>query len=225
MRTAILFLFLSSVLPGWASPFVFDAMLKEEHLSASATTVTMDFHFENKSDKIAIIKNADPGCTCITITIQGGKLTYNPGEKGTIRAVYDMSTFTGVVDKSVILYVDDDPKDEPSVVLTTRVHIPTLIDLEPKTVKWLLGEEPTEKKVTITMNHTDPIRVLRVTGTADGIQHQLRTVTEGKTYELILKPKDTARPALGIFRVETDCAIQKYRVQQAFGVIRKDIQR
>jgi hypothetical protein len=222
MRTAVLFTFALSILPMWASPLEFDSLQKEAHLAADADSVTMDFHFENKSDKVVSIKRYDAGCTCMSVAIQDGKLNYKPGEKGTIRASYDMKAFSGVVDKSVMLFVDDDPQDAPSVVLTTRIHIPILVVAEPKTVKLLLGEKPAEQVITITMNHTEPIRVLRVVGATDGIRHELRTVEEGKIYQLALTPKDTAQPALGIFRIETDCAIEKHRVQQVFSVIRRD---
>jgi Protein of unknown function (DUF1573) len=223
MRTTVLFLFLTSMLPVWASSLEFDSLLKEAHLSADAQSVNLDFHFENKTDKVVNIKRYDAGCSCTQVAIQDGKLKYEPGEKGTIRASYDMKLFSGVVDKSVMIFLDDDPQDAPSVVLTSRIHIPILVEAEPKTVKWLLGEKPEEKIVTITMNHTDPVRILRVSGPPDGIRHQLRTVEEGKKYELVLTPNDTTKPVLGIFRVETDCAIERHRVQQVFAVIRKEM--
>lgn len=221
MRAAVFFLFLWSLIPAWASPLEFDALQKEAHLPADADSATMDFHFENKTDKMVSIKRYDAGCTCMHVTIQGGKLNYQPGEKGTIRVSYDMKTFMGVVDKSVMLFVDNDPEDLPSVVLTTRIHIPILVVAEPKTVKWQMGDKPEEKIVSITMNHTEPIRVLRVSGPSDGVRHQLRTVEEGKKYELVLTPNDTKQPSLGIFRIETDCAMERHRVQQVFAVIRK----
>ncbi len=225
MRATAVVIFLLSILPLWASPLEFDSLVKEAHLAPDADSVTMDFHFENKSDKVAHIKRYDAGCTCMSVGIQDGKLSYNPGEKGIIRATYDMKTFSGVVEKSVMLYVDDDPQESPSAVLTTRIHIPVLVVVEPKTVHWMLGEAPEEKIITITMDHTEPIRILRVTSTADGIRHELRTVEEGKKYQLVLTPNDTARPALGIFRIETDCAMEKHRVQQVFAVIRREIKR
>lgn len=223
MRALTSLVFFLSVLPFWASPLAFDSLLKEAHLAPDTYSVTMDFHFENKSDKVAHIKRYDAGCSCTSVAILDGKLSYKSGENGTIRATYDMKTFSGVVEKSVMLYVDDDQEDAPSVVLTSRIHIPVLVVAEPKTVKWLLGEKAEEKIVTITMNHTEPIRILRVTGPPDGIRHEIRTVEEGKKYQLVLTPSDTAEPSLGIFRIETDCAIEKHRVQQVFAVIRREM--
>lgn len=221
MRTALLFGCVMCSLPLWAAPLEFDALLKEAHLTADAETVTMDFHFENKSGKVVEIKRSAVSCNCMQIGIQGGKMNYEPGGKGTIRVTYDMKTFIGVVDKAAMIYIDEDPEDEPSIVLTTRIHIPVLIEVDPKPVKWQLGEEPVEKIATITMKHKEPIRVLRVTGVADRVRHELRTVEEGKIYQLVLTPVDTKEPSLSVFRIETDCAMEKHRVQQAFAVVRR----
>ena len=221
MRTAFAFCILLGLHPLVAAPLVFDSLLKETHLAADSESVTMDFHFENKSDKQVVIRRYDAACNCMQVSIRDGKLTYGPGEKGTVRSVFDMKNFMGVVEKAVMLYLDDDKEDEPSIILTTRIHIPVLVVAEPKTVQWSIGEKPVEKTVTITMSHTDPIRIERVVGAADGFRHTLRTVEEGRIYQLAVTPKDTVRPVLGIFRIETDCAIEKHRVQQVFGVIRK----
>lgn len=221
MKTVIFLFCLLSVAPLWASPLTFDSLLKEAHLAVDAHSVTMDFPFENKSDKEAVIKRYDATCSCTSVGILEGKMVYKPGERGTVRATYDVKALSGTVKKSVMLYVDDDLEGAPSVVLTSKINIPIVVVTEPKTVNWTMGEKPEGKNVIITMKHTEPIRILRVTGAVDGIQHEIRTIEEGKKYELVLTPKDTDRPALGIFRIETDCAIQKHRVQQVFAVIRR----
>jgi hypothetical protein len=223
MKVSAVILLLLSMVPVWASSLEFDSLLKESHLAADADALAMDFHFTNKTDKVVRIKRYDAGCSCMSVGIQNGKLNYQPGEQGTIRVNYDMKSFSGVVDKSVMLFLDNDPEDAPSVVLTTRIHIPILVVAEPKTVKWQMGEAPEEKIITITMNHSAPIRVLRVTGTASGIRHELRTVEDGKVYQLALTPKDTTQPVLGIFNIQTDCTIEKHRGQQVFAVIRREM--
>lgn len=199
----------------------FDALLKEAHLAADESEVTTEFHFTNPTGKVVTIRSYEAACSCMKAQVDGGKLVYQPGEKGVLRTVFDMGRFSGVVDKQVLLYLDDDPEDEPSITLTTRVHIPVLVQAEPKTVKWEVGGKVEPRVVKVTMNHSEPIRILRVSGTFDGIAHEVRTVEEGKLYELVLTPKDTGQPALGIFRIETDCVIEKHRTQQVFGVIRR----
>lgn len=213
---------LLTLLSQWAlAGLEFDSLRKDAHLAADENEVTTEFRFTNTSDKTVTIRQYDATCSCIDAKIEGGKLVYQAGEKGLLRTVFDMGQFSGVVDKQVLLYVDDDPEDEPSITLTTRVHIPVLVQVEPKTVKWAVGKESAPQKVKVTMDHDEPIRILRVSGTSDRISHEVKTIVEGKEYELVLTPDNTEKPGLGIIRIETDCSIEKHRTQQVFGLIRK----
>jgi Protein of unknown function (DUF1573) len=199
----------------------FPTKLKDLHAPAEAKTVSADFEFTNKSGKTVNIRRYESTCSCMSVTVKEGKLRYAPGETGVIRANFDMGNFSGEVDKSVAVYLDNDPEDKPSVILTTRVHIPVLVSVEPKTVKWDLGGKPETKSVRITMNHSKPIKVTQVTVSNEAFKRELKTITEGKEYELLLTPADVTAPALCIVRIDTDCDIAKHKLQQVFGVIRK----
>ena len=217
----ILFLWSALVALAGAEALEFPVKLRDLHAPADAKTVSSDFEFTNRSGKTVNIRRYDATCACMSVTVKGGKLRYAPGESGVIRANFDMGNFAGEVDKSVAVYLDNDPDDKPSVVLTTRVHIPVLVSAEPKTVKWDLGGKPETKTVRITMNHSKPIKVTQVTSSSEAFKRELKTVTEGKEYELLLTPSDVSSPALCIIRIETDCEIAKHKTQQVFGVIRK----
>ena len=71
------------------------------------------------------------------------------------------------------------------------------------------------------MNYGKPIRVIAVTATSDAFKHELVTVAEGQCYELIVTPLDMQTPGLGIFRLETDCPLEKHRLQQVFATVYK----
>lgn len=199
----------------------FPAKLKDLHAPAEARTVSCDFEFTNRSGKTVNIRKYESTCSCMSVTVKDGKLRYGPGESGVIRANFDMGNFSGEIDKSVAVYLDDDPEGKPSVILTTRVHIPVLVSAEPKTLKWDLGGKPETKTVRITMSHTKPIKVIAVNSSSEALQRQLRTIEEGRVYELDLTPVDIQSPSLSIIRIETDCEIPKHKTQQVFGVIRK----
>ncbi len=49
----------------------------------------------------------------------------------------------------------------------------------------------------------------------------MNTVEEGKAYDLVVTPENISSPGLGIFRIETDCDVQKHRIQQVFSAVRK----
>lgn len=204
-----------------AAALDFAAPLKEIHAPPDIKTVTADFEFTNRSDKPVNVAKYEPTCSCISVQIREGKLRYAPGESGLIRAEFDMGNFTGTVDKVVAVWLDNDPVDKPSVSLTVRVHIPVLVVLEPKTLKWDLNGNGEPKTIRITMKYEKPIRVTSVTASSEVFKHELKTVEEGKSYDLIVTPTDIKTPCLGIFRIETDCHIEKHRIQQVFATVRR----
>ncbi len=199
----------------------FAAQLKEVHAAADATIVTTDFNFTNKGDKPVTIAKTDPGCSCLKVEISGGKLKYAPGESGVVRTTFDMGNFSGTVDKKVALWIDDDPADKPSMSLTVRVHIPVIVALEPKTVKWNLGAKPDPQTIQIRMAEGKSIHVTGVKSSSPAFKCEVKVVEKGRKYDLIVTPMEMNAPGMSVFRIETDCEISKYAIQQAFAVVRK----
>lgn len=199
----------------------FPTTLKEINAPSDAKKVTADFEFTNRSSKTVKVARYDAACSCMAVGIKDGKLEFAPGESGLLRADFEMGNFSGTVDKTVSLWLDDDPPDKPSVTLTVRIHIPVLVTLEPKTVKWDVGGDAKPQTIRITMNHGEPIRVKGVTSSSQAFRFDLKTIEDGKLYELVVTPEDISAPGLAIMRIETDCAIERHRLQQAFAVIRK----
>lgn len=204
-----------------AAGLEFSSMLKEVNAPADATIVTTDFEFTNKGDKPMSITKTDPGCSCLKVEISGGKLKYAPGESGVVRATFEMGNFSGTVDKMVALWVDDDPSDKPSKQLVVRVTIPVLVAIEPKTVKWDLGGEATPQVIQIRMVGDKPLRVIAANSSSESFACEIKTLEEGRKYDLIVTPKEMNAPGMTVIRIETDCAISKHRTQQAFAVVRK----
>jgi hypothetical protein len=220
MKTIFLISFaLGAVLHAAALDFA--QTLKEIHAPADVDKVTAEFGFTNNSGKPVRVVKYDAACSCMAVTIRDGKLKYAPGESGVIRAVFEMGNFSGTVDKVVALWLDDDPADKPSVSLTVRVHIPVLVALEPKTLKWELNGSAAPQVIRITMNDAKPIRVTDVKCSTPAFKPELKTIEEGKSYELVVTPTAIQTPGLGILRIETDSANAKQRLQQAFAVVRK----
>lgn len=202
----------------------FTETLKEIHAGADASIVTTEFRFTNKGDKPASITKSDPGCSCLKVEISGGKFKYEPGESGVVRTTFEMGNFSGTVDKMVALWIDGDAADNPSTRLTVRVHIPVLVGLEPKTVKWEMGTKADPQIIRIQMAEGKPIHVTKVTSSSESFACELKTVEEGKKYDLVVTPRTLDTPGMSVIRIETDCAISKHRIQQAFAVMRKPSQ-
>ncbi len=104
-----------------------------------------------------------------------------PANRASIRAEFDMGNFSGTVDKVVAVWLDNDPADKPSLALTVRVHIPVLVSLEPKTLKWELNGKGEPQTIRITMHYEKPIRVTSVNASSEAYKHELKTVEEGKS--------------------------------------------
>lgn len=194
---------------------------KDLHAPPEAKVVTMDFNFTNRTDKPVTIRKYDAACSCIAVKIQGGKLRYEPGESGVVRTEFDMGNFVGAVDKTVLMWLDDDTEAKPSIILNVHVVIPTIISLEPKTLKWEVNGKTDPQTIRINMTHTKPIKIVSISSSSEAYSHELKTIQEGKTYEIIVTPLDVKTPGLAIFRITTDCAFDKFKIQQAFAQVRK----
>jgi hypothetical protein len=219
MKPLFLALLLGS-LPLFAGTLTFEEPTQEIHAGTDAKTVTADFKFKNESSEEVVIDHYDAACTCISAGVQNGKMVYQAGESGVIRAAFDMSHFSGTTDKSLMVWLKGDPKDKPSITLTARVVIPVLVEVEPKTLIWESGSPAEPKTVTITMKHSEPIRVTSISGADQRFVQVLRTVEEGKKYEVVVTPAQTSGVGMGVIGIETDCPVQRFRSQRIFAVLR-----
>lgn len=219
MKQPLFALFLGC-LPLHGGTLTFKEPTKEIHAGIDAKTVTADFEFKNASDAEVVIDHYDAACTCISAGVQNGKMSYKPGESGVIRAAFDMSHFSGTADKSVMVWLKGDPEDKPSITLTARVIIPVLVEVEPKSLIWESGAPAEPRTVTITMKHSAPIRVTSVSGADQRFSQVLRTVEEGKKYEVTVTPSATDKVGMGVISIETDCPAPRFRSQRIFTVIR-----
>lgn len=206
-----------------AGALTFENELLVVHAPADAKSIVADFNFENKTDQPVTIAKVDKTCACIGVLVSDGKLAYAPGEKGQIRATFDMGNFAGVINKSVVLYLDKDPEDKPSVTLTVEVHIPVLVALSEKTLKWSIGAKPETQIIDVLVDYIKPIKIIAATCTSDNFKVKVHTLEEGKHYEILVTPADTKEPGLAIIRIETNCEIKRHQILQAFAVIRREL--
>lgn len=196
---------------------------EEENISAEVgqedQTISRDFKFTNGGSEPVTIKGADAGCSCISVEIAGGKLTYAPGEGGTLRANFEIGTFQGVVEKPIHVWLETDPDEKPSSTVKLTVTIPIIISLEPKTLKWRSGDAAEPKVIDVKMSYAKPIHVTSVSSNNENFVARLITVEEGKHYQVEMTPRDTKAPGLCIVRITTDVDVVKQQIQQGFAVI------
>lgn len=218
---SILLLVSCLMIPCLAGELTFSEVTKDVRAAPDARTVTADFSFENKSGEDVTISRYEASCSCMSVQVQGGKLQYAPGEKGVIRALFDMGNFSGSVDKAVQVWLEGDSESKPSIRLVTNVTIPVLVEVEPKTLRWDLGAKAEPRTLEVRMNHSEPIHVKSVSCSNPNFKLELKTVEDGKHYELEVTPLNTSSQGLGVIHIETDCPVSRQASQRAFTVIRK----
>ena len=211
-------LFLLAILPIHAE-LKFETPVIDAEATLDATTLVREYPFTNTGTKPIKITQADAGCSCLAVEVGGGKLTYAPGESGTIRTTFEIGNFQGTVEKPILIWLEGDRDEAPSVKLILRVHIPVIIALEPKTLKWELGGPAEMKSIDVKMEYEKPIKISSVTTSNENFTAKMVTIEEGKHYKVEVTPQSTAAGGIAIVRIETDTEVEKQRIQQSFAVI------
>jgi hypothetical protein len=203
-----------------APTLAFENRTVEVTLEPGSETTEISFPFRNNtSEPIEIARHASP-CGCISASFKDGKKTYLPGEKGNLEAVFKVGSFSGTLSKQVIVWQKGDSETAPSIVLTAKITIPELLPITPRTLNWATDGAPTPASYRITVNHKEPIRVTGVVVTNSNFRTELKTVTDGREYELVVTPLDTSETSFGIVKITSDSDISRYRLTQAFAYVR-----
>lgn len=213
------FLILAVVTSSHASNLKFEEPVHEAHIGLEATEIVHEFKFTNSGSKSLKIRDADAGCSCLAVEFLNSKSTYAPGEPGVLRATFQVGSFQGTVEKVIQIWLDGDPDEKPSSQVTLRLHIPTAISLEPKTLKWTVNDPPETQTMRVVMNHEKPIHITSVTTSNLDFTTEIVPVKKGESYDIRVTPSSTASAGLAVIRIETDLDIEKHRVQQGFAAI------
>ncbi len=213
--------FFALCLPLAAAELKFETKLREATVAPDADKVVTQFPFKNESKETVKIIDYSASCSCTTAAISPkDKLEYAPGESGIILAEFELSALAGTIEKGVQLRLEGDKEDAPSVNLISRITIPELVVVEPKTLTWTKGEEAKPKTATVTINYKDPIHISSVSTADERFTQELKTIEDGKKYEILVTPKNTDAFALAVMRIETDCKIERHRLVRMFMQVR-----
>ncbi len=176
--------------------------------------VAVSFPFEVVGDRAVKITDIRTYCSCLSVGTKDGKREYQPGEKGSVEAVFELGAFEGEVEKSLGVTTDEGGGGE--IELKVAVTIPVLYEVEPANVVWVVGDEPVAKTIRLRVKGDEPIRVVNAVSSRDGMVVEAKEVEAGREYVLTLTPKTTAEPMLGMLRVETDAPWERYRKKLLF---------
>lgn len=181
-------------------------------------TIEVAFTFRNKGEKPVTILNIESACSCLSSSLDAR--TYAAGASGTGKAEFKVSSFVGRHEKSVTVTTDD--PEQPRWSIPFILDVPAVVEIEPKTLQWWLGDKPEAKTCVVTMQGDAPMKVTAVTSTRENVDFKWEEVTPGKEYRITVTPKSTDEVLMGALKIETDSSIPKYQRQLAFfSVFRK----
>lgn len=175
-------------------------------------SITTTFVFHNKGTKPVTVLDIESACSCLSASLD--KAVYAPGEMGTGKAEFKVSSFVGRHEKTVHVRTDDPAQAE--WVIPFVLEVPEVIRIEPKTLQWWLGDETATKTTRVTMTGSGPMKIKAITSTRENVEFSWKEIEPGRVYEVALRPKSTGEVMLGALRIETDSTIPKYQRQMAF---------
>lgn len=174
--------------------------------------VTSVFKFRNKGSKPVKILSLHSGCSCLKAELD--KTVYAPGEEGSGTAVFSLGSFVGRHEK--ILQVMTDDPEQAEWEITFVLDIPEVVSIEPKTLQWWIGEEPTEKTTKMLILGDEPMKLLKLTSTRENVDFSWKEVKPGREYLISIKPKTTKEVTLGALKIETESKVPKFQRHLAF---------
>lgn len=175
-------------------------------------SITTSFVFHNNGTKPVKVLSIDSTCSCLSAALD--KAVYQPGEKGTGKAEFKISSFVGRHEKSVQVTTDDPAQSE--WVISFVIEVPAVVEIEPKTLQWWVGDPAVPKTCIVKMTGDDPMKIVKLSSTREKVEFSFKEVKPGREYEVTIKPTTTAEVMLGALKIETDSKIPKYQRQLAF---------
>lgn len=185
-------------------------------------TITVSFTFKNEGTKPVKVLSLESTCSCLSSSMD--KAVYEPGEMGTGKAEFKISSFVGKHEKSVMVTTDD--PEQPEWNIPFILDVPAVVEITPNNVQWWLNEEATAKDITVKMTGADPMKLTKITATRENVEFSFKEITPGREYRVTVKPKQTLDVMIGALKLETDSKIPKYQRQLAFfSVVRQPASR
>jgi hypothetical protein len=182
--------------------------------------IETSFTFTNKGKNPIRVTGLDSTCSCLEASLD--KAVYAPGEKGTGKATFKVSSFVGRHEKTLHIYTDDPA--EPDKVLTVVLEVPEVVSIEPKLLEWVFGEEPRAKELTLKVVQAEPMKLKSVSATRENVTIETKEITPGREYRITVKPSATDVITVGMLKIEMDSKIPKFARQMAFfNIVRPEL--
>lgn len=175
-------------------------------------SISTPFIFHNKGDRPVRVLRIQSSCSCLSAEMD--KAVYQPGEKGVGKAVFRVSGFVGRHEKTIHVETDDPKQADWAIQFV--LDVPAVVEIEPKTLQWWVGDAAAPKTCVVKMTGPDPMHITGMSATRQNVEFSWKEIVAGREYEVKVRPKSTDEVLLGALRIETDSKIAKFQRQLAF---------
>jgi len=178
------------------------------------TEVSGEFKFKVTGDKPVKILDIATYCDCLKAKSKDGRMEFKNGEEGVIETTFRLGSFEGEIAKQVSVTTNEPGAQD--AVLTVKVTIPQVFQIEPEHLKWEVGEEAKTKKIKFKVLGDKPIAVTGLVSSRENMLAEFKEVSKGREYEISMTPASTAEPVMGVLRVETDAPWMRFQKRLLF---------
>lgn len=163
--------------------------------------VEVAFNFSNPDKLPVTIVALQPSCGCTTARLE--KMTYAPGEKGVLTAIFDGRGMVGVQEKTIQVISDGSPLP---TTLTLRVTLPPWVEASPRLVWWPLGAPTETKEVRLAVAPSTRATITSLTPENPAVTASLQSAEDGAPfhYRLVIRPSSTAKPLFSMVTLHLD---------------------
>jgi hypothetical protein len=178
--------------------------------------VETTFKFRNTGTKTVKILSLESACSCLSAELD--KAEYAPGEVGTGKASFKVSTFVGKHEKSVLVSTDD-PK-QPEWQINFVLDVPAVVEIQPKTLEWFIGDAVKPKASMVRFTGDEPMKIVKITPARENVvDFEWKELKEGREFLITVTPRSTEAVVFSALKIETSSSIAKYRNQLVFFTI------
>lgn len=162
--------------------------------------VSRIFKFKNDGDYPVTFNSITSSCGCTTTSLD--KMTYLPGEKGEIEAIFTIGQREGLQRKKITVLTDDSDNSRYELIL--EVNIPKIAEINTRLLYWKKDESLDPKTITIDFQPNEPIKITGLKTSNDSFNLDMDEVLTGKKYIILVDPGTARNSKNGNLLVKTD---------------------
>lgn len=183
----------------------FTSQAVEVKVAPDQDVITVSFPFKNASGKSVKLGKIHSSCDCTNAAYMGSKTVLAPGEQSSVEASMKTGTFSGVVEKELIVKAEGS-----DYKLTIKAVIPEIVKISPRKLEWTQGEAPNPKEMIIRIDPGHGLKLTDVSLVGKDFNYEPVTVKAGREYKVIVTPKTTDKAAFNSIWILTDSTIPRY---------------